>query len=288
MIPSEIIKKVKSLDLKTRLPVQNILSGNYQSRFKGQGMTFSELREYQPGDDIRLIDWKHSEKMRSPYIKLFEEERELTVILAIDISASCEFASQKKSKKEQLLECAALIGFAAAKSRDKVGLLLFSNEIEDYVPPKKGKENILKLLRDIYCFKAKHRQTNIKKAATALLKNLKKRSCIFLMSDFQDQNYDQTFKRLSKKHDVIPIHISDPWEQTLKVEGSFLFRDPENLENYSITLNKQNLEQFNNIFLSEKQTTQKLFRQANCPGIQLSTSDEALLKIQSYFRQRKK
>eukprot|EP01047_Picozoa_sp_COSAG01_P000415 COSAG01_NODE_7_length_54400_cov_1218.054935_39_plen_293_part_00 len=287
MIPSEIIKKIKGLDFKTRFLVQNIFSGNYHSRFKGQGMEFAELREYQAGDDIRQIDWKNTEKMNSPYIKIFEEERELTVILAIDLSASGLFGSAEQSKQELILEIAAVLGFSAAKNKDKVGLLLFSDQVEHYLPPKKGKNSIMRILRDIYCIKAKRKKTSIQTAANALIKNLKKKSVVFLISDFIDENYENSLKLLSKRHDLIPIVIKDPWESKLPNVKSLLLQDPESDDTLDLNINDHNRSQYQNICTSDKLALKRAFKQSNSAGIHLNTQENYILALKQYFKQQK-
>ena len=209
MIPKELIKKVKQLEISTRKIIESTVSGKYQSAFKGKGINFSDLREYQIGDDIRNINWKASARSNSTYTNLYEEERELSVLLIIDISQSGKFGSKVKTKHELAAEIAAILGFAAIKNSDKVGLLLFSDQIETFIPPKKGKDHMLRILRDIYYTEPVGKKTNINEALTYIMNMIKKRSIIFLISDFIDQNYEQQLKVVAKKHDLIPILIQD-------------------------------------------------------------------------------
>ncbi|MEK9657672.1 MAG: DUF58 domain-containing protein [bacterium] len=287
MIPSEIIKKIKTLELSTRHIVSNIFSGNYHSIFKGQGISFAELREYQIGDDIRLIDWKNTEKMGTPYIKLFEEERELTVILAIDLSASGLFGSQEKSKRDIILEIAAILGFSAAKNKDKIGLLLFTDHVEHYLPPKKGKNSMLRVLRDIFCFKPIHKKTNIADACNALLKNLKKKSIVFLISDFIDQGFEKNIQQLNKKHDLIPIVIKDPWEGQLPPSLSLRLKDHESDTEATIHSNTTTNEIYQNICNSTELKLQRFFKNNQCHSINIYTEKDYILPLKHYFKYRK-
>ena len=204
MIPRQILKKVKQIEIRTRGLVNDLFGGEYHSVFKGRGMTFSEVREYQPGDDIRLIDWNVTARTGSPFIKVFEEERELTVYLLVDISASGEFGSGQQLKREVGAEIAAVLGFSAIKNNDKVGLILFSDEIEKYVVPKKGKSHVLRVVRELLYTEPQRTGTSIKCALDYLLKVAKRKSVVFIISDFLDQDYWSSLKVVNRKHDDIP------------------------------------------------------------------------------------
>ena len=190
MVPKEILKKIRALEIKTRKIVQSTFSGEYHSVFKGSGISFSEVRDYQDGDDSRLIDWKVTAKMNAPYIKVFEEERELNVYLLVDLSGSGEFGSVSQTKVEVAAEIAAVLGFSAINNNDKVGLFLFSDRVEQFIPSKKGKKHVLRILRDIFYFKPESKKTSIDSVLTALNTMTKKKSIVFLISDFMDYKHE--------------------------------------------------------------------------------------------------
>ena len=227
MIPKQILKKVKQIEIRTRGLVNDLFGGEYHSVFKGRGMTFSEVREYQPGDDIRLIDWNVTARNSSPFIKVFEEERELTVYLIVDISRSGEFGSQNQLKHEFGAEIASVLGFSAIKNNDKVGLILFSNDIEKYVVPKKGKSHVLRVIRELLYTSPSKNGTSIKVALDYLLKVAKRKSVVFLISDFLDEEYWSSLKVVNRKHDLIGIRLFDPAEITFPNLGVVKVRDPE-------------------------------------------------------------
>ena len=212
MIPREILKKVKRIEIQTRGLVNNFFGGEYHSVFKGRGMTFSEVREYQPGDDIRLIDWNVTERSGNPFIKVFEEERELTVFLIVDISASGIFGSGSHLKKNIGAEIASVLGFSAIKNNDKVGLILFSNEVVKYVPPKKGKSHVLRVIRELLYTKPNGNGSSIKDALEFLMKVSKRRCVVFLLSDFLNDKFWNSIRIANRKHDLIGIKIYDPYE----------------------------------------------------------------------------
>lgn len=226
-IPAEILRKVKRIEIDTRKLVNNIFSGEYHTKFKGQGMTFSDFREYVPGDDVRAISWALMARAGKPYIKTFEEERELTLMLAVDVSGSQNFGSKNNFKGEIVALVAATLAFSAIKNNDQVGLVLFSNDIELYVPPKKGKAHVYRILREILFFKPKNKNTNISKALEFLNGVLKKRATIFVLSDFQDENYDTSMKYLEKKHEVIAGLVQDEAEFHFPNVGLIDLQDAE-------------------------------------------------------------
>ena len=216
-VPAEILKKVKRIDIDTRKLVNNIFSGEYHTHFKGQGMTFADFREYVAGDDVRSISWTLTAKTGKPYIKTYEEERELTMILAVDVSGSLDYGSKNYFKGETLTYVAATLAFSAIKNNDQVGLLLFSNDVELYIPPKKGRSQVYRILRELLYFKPKSNQTNLSSGLDFLRGVLKKRSTVFLLSDFQDKNYEASLRLLERKHEVIAGLVQD--------ETEFLFPD---------------------------------------------------------------
>lgn len=216
-VPAEILKKVKRIEIDTRKIVNNIFSGEYHTHFKGQGMTFADFREYVPGDDVRSISWTLTARAGRPYIKNFEEERELTMILAVDVSGSQDYGSKNYFKGETLTYVAATLAFSAAKNNDQVGLLLFSNDVELFIPPKKGRAQVYRIIRELLYFKPKNTSTNISAGLDYLRGILKKRATIFLLSDFQDKNYETSLRLLERKHEVIAGLVQD--------ETEFLFPD---------------------------------------------------------------
>ena len=227
MIPNEIIKKVRHIEIRTRGLVNDLFGGEYHSVFKGRGMSFSEVREYYPGDDIRLIDWNVTARSSLPHIKIFEEERELTVYLIIDISKSGDFGTLDKYKNEIAAEIAAVLGFSAIKNNDKVGLIMFTDKIEKYVPPKKGKSHVLRVVRELLYHKPEDQKTSIQNALDFLLKVSKRRSVVFLISDYIDDGYWKSLKIANRKHDLIGIKISDIAESIMPNLGLLKVHDPE-------------------------------------------------------------
>jgi uncharacterized protein (DUF58 family) len=229
-LPEEVLKKVKMLDISTRKLVNNLFAGEYHTAFKGSGMTFAEFREYVPGDDIRSISWTLLARSGKPFIKKYDEERELTLMLAADISGSGDFGSGKYLKADVIAYLAAVLGFSASKNNDRVGLLLFSDEVELFTPPKKGRPHVQRILSDILSYEPKSRGTKISVALEHLMNGLTKRSTIFLLSDFMDQNFYLPLRQLGRRHDVIAVVIQDPTELEFPSIGLVNLRDAESGE----------------------------------------------------------
>lgn len=223
----ELLKKVRQIEIKTRGVVNQIFSGEYHSVFKGRGMEFSEVREYQFGDDIRSIDWNVSARFNHPFVKVFEEERELTVMLVVDFSRSGTFGSVRQTKNEIAAEICAVLAFSAIKNNDKVGLILFTDRIEKFVPPKKGRAHILRIIRELVSFEPEGTGTNIRQALEYFNHVTKKRSIAFLVSDFIDEGYDRILRIISRRHDVIAVELADPREEHLPDAGLIKMRDAE-------------------------------------------------------------
>ncbi len=226
-LPVEILKKIQAIDLQTRRIVNNVFAGQYHSAFRGQGMTFRDFREYVPGDDVRSISWTVTARTGKPFVKQFDEEREMTLMLAVDISGSIDFGSANQIKAEANSMIAAILGFSAVKNNDPVGMLMFSDEIELYVPPKKGRGQVLRLLRDIFYYQGKSKGTRLGPCLQYLQAVLKKRSSIFVISDFFDDQFELHLKQLSKKHEVIAVVVTDPFERQLPNLGLIDIEDPE-------------------------------------------------------------
>ena len=227
METKELLKKVRKIEIKTRRLSNHIFSGEYHSHFKGRGMTFSEVRKYQFGDDIRDIDWNVTAKLNEPHIKIFEEERELTMMLLVDVSKSESFGTRIQQKRDLITELCAVLSFSAIQNNDKVGVVFFTGQIELFIPPKKGKSHILRIIRELIEFKPKGTGTNISEAFKFLSSVIKKRSIVFTLSDFQDEAYDKNLKIASSKHDLTAIRIIDPAEEQLPDIGLVQLQNPE-------------------------------------------------------------
>jgi len=289
MIPKQILKKVKQVEIRTRGLVNDLFGGEYHSVFKGRGMAFSEVREYQPGDDIRLIDWNVTARNGSPFIKIFEEERELTVYLLVDISKSGEFGSQNQLKQEFAAEIASVLGFSAIKNNDKVGLILFSNDIEKYVVPKKGKSHVLRVIRELLYNEPKGNKTSIKNVLDYLLKVAKRKSVVFLISDFIDDDYWSSLKIVNRKHDLIGIRLFDPAEKLLPDLGVIKVRDPESGSSFWIdTSNRAEMEKLKTQINSDLDAFNKQAKKIGFDIISVSTNGDFVDPLISLFRKRDK
>ena len=227
METSELLKKVRKVELKTKGTVSQLFSGEYHSAFKGRGMAFSEVREYQPGDEIRSIDWNVTARMNHPYVKVFEEERELLVMLLADVSASCLFGSTRRSKKELLTEVSAVLAYSAIRNNDKAGMILFSDRIEKFIPPGKGRSHILRIIRELIDAVPVSKGTDIAAALRFLNNVVRKRAVVFVLSDFMSPEYEALLHITSRKHDVIAIQVSDHREAELPDAGLLQVTDPE-------------------------------------------------------------
>lgn len=228
METSELLKKVRKIEIKTRGLSSQIFSGEYHSAFKGRGMAFSEVREYTPGDDVRTIDWNVTARFNSPFIKIFEEERELSVVLMVDVSASGAFGTHSQFKQDLITELCAVVAFSASQNNDKIGVIFFSDKIEKYIPAKKGKSHILRIIRELIEFKPDNKKTDIEVALKYMTNVIKKRSIVFLISDFYaDTNYKDAIKIANKKHDVVALRVIDKTEHELPKVGLIKLRDNE-------------------------------------------------------------
>ncbi len=227
MDAKELIKKVRTIEIKTRGLSRQIFAGEYHSAFKGKGMAFSEVREYQFGDPIKDIDWHVTARFNHPYVKVFEEEREMTVVLLVDMSASLKFGTTDKMKNELLAEISAVLAFSAIHNNDKIGVVFFTSQVEKFIPPKKGKKHILRIIREMLNFEPQHSRTDISEALRYLTNALKKRCTAFLISDFRDDNYLDALRIAGKKHDLVGVRLSDIREETLPNVGLVHMLDPE-------------------------------------------------------------
>ncbi|MCK4944525.1 MAG: DUF58 domain-containing protein [Candidatus Aminicenantes bacterium] len=289
MISTEIFKKIKRIEIISKKSSKETLAGEYHSAFKGRGMEFSEVREYIFGDDIRFIDWNVSSRMGKLYIKQFVEERELTVILAIDLSASLGFFSGAKSKKEIAAEISAIISFTAMLNNDKVGLLIFTHQIERYIPPKKGKTHLLRIIREILTFKPEGKGTSIDNGLIYLNKVIKKKAIIFLISDFIDSGFTKSLKIASQKHDLIAINISDQRELVPPKKGLFILKDYESGQEFFTDFSlKKTRQKFQDILNGNRDFLTELFNKYNVDHINIDREKDYEKTLFNFFLRRKK
>ncbi|MGC6428417.1 MAG: DUF58 domain-containing protein [Flavobacteriales bacterium] len=287
MSASELLKKVRKIELKTKGLSNHIFAGEYHTAFKGKGMTFSEVREYQPGDDIRTIDWNVTARFNNPYVKVFEEEREMTVMLVVDISGSENFGTQHKIKKELIVELSAVIAFSAIQNNDKIGVLFFSDKIEKFIPPKKGKSHILRIIRELISFEPTSQGTNIGEALRFFNNVTKKRSICFLISDFLDGNFELPLRIANKKHDVISVKIEDPREKELPNVGLIQFKDSEtNSSKWVDTSNEEVRNDFKKNYAYNNNKTKQIFKSCGVDIIEISTDKDYIKPLINFFNKR--
>jgi len=284
----EILKKVRFIDLKTRKAVNELFGGEYHSVFKGRGMNFSQVREYSYGDDIRAIDWNVTARMRKPFVKIFEEERELILMLVVDISASGMFGSADSLKREISAEIAALLAFSAVKNNDKVGLILFSDKIEKFIPPKKGRSHVFRIIRELLFFKAESKGTSIESALEFLNNIQKKKAISFVISDFLDSNYEKGLQIVAKKHDLIAIDIFDKREHELPEKGVYEFYDNESGKRMLVDLSsRSNREAIKENVKNRIAIRTKLFRKNKVENISMDINKPYIEPLIGFFRKRK-
>ena len=284
---SDIIKKVRKIEIKTRGLSNQIFSGQYHSAFKGRGMAFSEVREYQFGDDIRNIDWNVTARFNHPYIKVFDEEREMTVMLLIDVSGSNEFGTQLQLKEEQMTEIAAVLAFSAIHNNDKVGVIFFSDIIEKFIPPKKGTTHILRIIRELIDFKPESQQTNISEALRFLTNALKKRCTAFLISDFMDKDFDNALKIAGNKHDVGAIRIFDPREVELPNIGLVKIYDKErNSSSWVDTSSSKLRKHYARKWKEQDHFLTSLFKKSGVDYVNIRTDEDYVRPLMKLFKMR--
>ena len=281
----EVLKKVRKIEIKTRRLSDHVFSGEYHSSFKGRGMTFSEVRAYQFGDDVRNIDWNVTAKTNAPHVKVFEEERELTLMLAVDVSGSELFGSGDVTKRDIITEICATLAFSAMGNNDKVGLLLFSDEIELFIPPAKGRMHVLRIIRELIEFTPRSQKTDIKVAMEYLFGVMKKKSIVFLVSDFIHATYADSLKIMARKHDMTGIRIYDPAEEELPDVGMVLMRHDESGEYvWADTSSKSVRRQYREQYVSRCKYFEESFRHCNAGTITTSTRDDYAKKLLVYFK----
>ena len=287
MDTKELLKKVRKIEIKTRRLSNHIFGGEYHSTFKGRGMTFSEVRQYQFGDDVRSIDWNVTARYNSPYVKVFEEERELTLMLMVDISGSEFFGTGSITKKETITEIAATLAFSALQNNDKVGMIMFSGIIELYIPPKKGRSHILRIIRELLEFNPKNKSTNISEAFAFLSGVIKKSAIVFILSDFIDKNYDKTLRIVSKKHDLTGIKIYDKMETFIPKMGLVPMIDSEKKGiSWIDTDSKRIRESYSIEYARNTQIFSTLFKKNGAGSISFELRESYVKKLLGYFKNR--
>ncbi len=288
METAELLKKVRKIEIKTRGLSRQIFSGEYHSAFKGRGMAFSEVREYTPGDDVRTIDWNVTARFNSPYVKVFEEERELSVVMLVDVSASGFFGTQKQYKKDLVTELCAVVAFSASTNNDKIGVIFFSDKIEKFIPPKKGKSHVLRIIRELIDFKAESKGTNLELALKYLTNVIKKRSTVFLLSDFYAQeNYTDALKIANKKHDLIALKINDKTEQEIPKVGLIKLKDNETGKIvWADTSSKEFQKQFKVNVLKREQGMKDKFNKCGVDYCDIYTHEGYIKPLMNLFKRR--
>ena len=288
METSEIIKKVRKIEIKTRGLSSNIFAGQYHSAFKGRGMAFSEVREYQFGDDVRDIDWNVTARFHRPYVKVFEEERELTVMLLIDVSGSLDFGTQKQMKRDMVTEIAATIAFSAIQNNDKIGVVFFSDRIEKYIPPKKGRKHILYIIREMLNFQPESKRTDVKQAVEFLSSVQKRRTTAFILSDFYVRDeFQQSLQICNRKHDVVAIQVYDQRARELPDVGLMKVVDAETgHEQYVDTGSKALRQAYRKYWNSRQSQLEEIFNKSNVDHVSVATNEDFVKALMMLFKQR--
>ena len=288
MDSSEILKKVRKIEIKTRGLSQNIFAGQYHSAFKGRGMVFSEVREYQYGDDVRDIDWNVTARFHKPFVKVFEEERELTVMLLCDVSGSLDFGTQKVNKRDMATEIAATLAFSAIQNNDKIGVVFFSDKIEKYIPPKKGRKHILYIIREMLDFQPESKKTDVKMAIEFLTQVMKRRCTAFILSDFYARSdFDNALTICNRKHDVAAIQINDQRARELPAVGLMTVRDAETGHEMVIDTSSKKLRMAHTAYWMGRQAQlRQTFSKSNVDHISISTNEDYVKKLMALFAMR--
>jgi len=280
----ELLKKVKKIEIKSRGLSSQIFSGEYHSAFKGSGMAFSEVREYLPGDPVRIIDWNVTARLNKPYVKVFEEERELTVMLLVDMSASKDFGTRSQLKQEVVTELCAVLAFAAIQNNDKIGVIFFSDKIEKFIPPKKGKSHILRIIRELIDFKPASSGTNIKLALEYFTSSIKKRCTAFLLSDFIDVDFERALRLANKKHDLVALQIYDETEKQIPSIGIVPFLDSESgVTKWIDTSNAKTRNHYKTIALKQEHLLKNIFQKAGVDAAEIMTNRPYIKPLKQLF-----
>ncbi len=289
MLPKELIRKIQRIQIRTKRMVSDVFSGEYHSVFKGRGMEFDEVREYQPGDEVRDIDWNVTARFGRPFIKKFVEERELTVMLLVDASGSSWFGTRERFKNELAAEVCAVLAFSAIRNKDKVGLIIFTDQIEKFVPPAKGSRHVLRVIREILYFRPRATGTDIEGALGFLNRVTRRHSVAFLVSDFQDRGFEKSLRLAGKRHDLISILVADPREEELPAVGLIGLQDAESGETIEVaTSNRRVREAYRRRRRKEEEQLLKAFRGADVDCIRISTDRPYVTALRRFFLQREK
>lgn len=287
METKDILKKVRKIEIKTRRLSDHIFSGEYHTSFKGRGMTFSEVRQYQYGDDVRAIDWNVTARYNEPYVKVFEEERELTMMLMVDISGSESFGSKNQFKSDIVTEIAATLAFSSTQNNDKVGLILFSDEIELFIPPKKGKSHVLRIIRELIEFKPKSKKTDLAQALKFLSSVMKKKAIVFLISDFMIKDYEQTLKIASKKHDLTGIRVFDKREETIPNLGMVNMLDAETGASFLVDTSSKSVRiNYEKYYKENVKYFTEIFSKCGAGTVSTRVDESYVTKLLGYFKAR--
>jgi len=287
VIPADLFQKIRRLEIRIRGVVESVFGGEYQSAFKGRGIEFAEVRPYQVGDDIRTIDWNVSARMDETYVKVYEEEREQTVMLAVDISGSEDFGSRGKRKREVAAEVCAVMAFGAVQNNDKVGLLLFSDRVEAFIPPKQGRRHVLRCIRDLFTTEPESRQTDLTAAFTYLLRVLSRRSIVLCVSDFFDDGYASMLRAVSRRHDTVAVEIVDPREENLPNVGLLDLTDAETGDTVTIdTRSEQARLEYERAARERREKTKALFRRTQVGHVPIRTDEDYVEPLVEFFRRR--
>ena len=287
MIPREYLKKIRRIEIRTNRMAENLLAGAYHSVFKGRGMDFEEVREYQPGDDIRTIDWNVTARTGSPHIKKYREERELSIMILVDVSASDQLGSGGQSKKELAAEVASVFAFSACRNSDKVGLLLYTDQVESYLPPSKGRSHVFRLIREILFFRPAHKGTRLKAALDYLNLVMNRPAVVFVISDFLDEGYETALRITNQRHDVIAVSVFDRREVELPDVGTITLEDSETGDIMEVNTSDQKLRsEFNRQALAERQARRKTLERTGLDIIDLETGKPFQLALKNFFDRR--
>jgi len=287
VIPKELFQKIRRLEIRTKGVVDNVFGGEYHSAFKGRGIEFAEVRPYQVGDDIRNIDWNVSARMDDTYVKVYEEEREQTVMLMVDISGSEDFGSQEKMKRDVAAEVCAVMAFSAVQNNDKVGLLLFTDQVEKFVPPKKGRRHVLRLIRDLYAKEPASRDTDIGEALRYVTHIVRRRSILIVISDFLDEGYDSMLRAVARRHDTVAVELADPRETELPDVGLVDLTDAETGETVTMDAGSEKARRaFQEAADTRRRQTADLFRRAGVGHVRIDTGPDFIEPLVAFFRRR--
>jgi len=284
---SDLLRRVRKVEIKTRSLSKHIFSGEYHSAFRGRGMSFSEVRSYQYGDEVRDIDWNVTARTGEPHIKVFEEERELTIMLLVDVSRSVHFGTRDPWKNEWMTELSAVLGFSALQNNDKVGLILFTDQIEMYIPPQKGRQHLLRIIRELLYFEPRSKKTDINVPLEYLTNVIKKKCIAFVMSDFISPPFERVLKLAAKRHDIIGMHIHDPAEAMLPHAGILRMRDPESGKMMMVDSGDLSVTAaFSNTYHTNVNLFKEQFKRAKCDTMSLSTDQSYIQELHRFFKQR--